>query len=581
MKRLLMISLTILIASIMTACGGSGSGDNVEGETIESVKYKVQIDVSCEENLLLNKYDVAVFIDSEEIGVLDHGTHKMFETELEEGTYVITFEKEGGSSVDGSVDIEVSSDILFKYRICCAGSQIEIETIEVLDLSDDARELVTNPSVAYVVECLKHVPSVIGIEVDPESNGADFAGLANSLGRVFFSSNLVDQESVYGDTVLEKGTDGGGSIDIFPSVEEAEKRNDYLAGCEGLFVDPGSHTVVGTIVVRISSELSEEKQDELQASIISVLTSGEIAEPVVYGSSWVAEGSGVKVTPTETAPEKTEETENEVSEPEVEVRFSKEFAKRAAVVAMTNSQATDVFATDGNTYDPSKFHSYNDVSGFYMSIYEEGTWVGKDENTWHVEGLILDIAGYDTYVKASLDVTFDGSNYIVSDVTRVLAQLKYLDSNDASKINVETMEPSDYNPFLTVTPELIENDRDEDVPEEESSSKDSVRTNWIESQFSLWDGAHKELEKLIIKNLNDEKSYKHIETGYIDVCDETMRDYVNGILQNAGVSRKVEIGDLLITTEFSAKNAFGGTVKNTAYGISSYKNNTIYLIDIT
>ena len=154
MKRLHGIFLGILMAIMLTACGGSTSGDNAEIETIEPVKYKVQIDVSCEKNLLLNKYDVAVFVDSEEIGILDHGTHKMFETELEEGTYVVSFEKEDDSSVDGSVDVEVSGDALFKYRISCKGSQIEIEVIEVVDLSDDAKIFVTN-TVFLVIQTIQ------------------------------------------------------------------------------------------------------------------------------------------------------------------------------------------------------------------------------------------------------------------------------------------------------------------------------------------------------------------------------------------------------------------------------------------
>lgn len=108
----------------------------------------------------------------------------------------------------------------------------------------------------------------------------------------------------------------------------------------------------------------------------------------------------------------------------------------------------------------------------------------------------------------------------------------------------------------------------------------SERNNWIKNQFSAWNGSHRELEKLIIRNLNDEKSYKHIETTYRDIVNESDRDDVNKVLADAGYSQRVEVGDLFIQTEFSAKNAFGGTIKNTAFGIASYANNTITLIDI-
>lgn len=108
----------------------------------------------------------------------------------------------------------------------------------------------------------------------------------------------------------------------------------------------------------------------------------------------------------------------------------------------------------------------------------------------------------------------------------------------------------------------------------------SERNNWIRNQFSVWDGAHIELEKLIISSLNDEKSYEHIETTYRDIATERDRDDVNQILENAGYSQRVEVGDLFIQTEFSAKNAFGGVIKYTAFGIASYGNSTTTLIDI-
>lgn len=113
-----------------------------------------------------------------------------------------------------------------------------------------------------------------------------------------------------------------------------------------------------------------------------------------------------------------------------------------------------------------------------------------------------------------------------------------------------------------------------------SINYNSPRNQWIRSQFSLWDGAHTDLEKLVKKQLNDEKSYEHIETTYRDISDEAVRDEVNNVLAESGYSNRVEVGDLFIQMQFSAKNAFGGVVKNTAFGISSYADNTITVVDI-
>jgi len=113
-----------------------------------------------------------------------------------------------------------------------------------------------------------------------------------------------------------------------------------------------------------------------------------------------------------------------------------------------------------------------------------------------------------------------------------------------------------------------------------SSDFKTERNEWINSQFSVWDGSHTVLKGLIKDNLNDEKSFKHIETTYIDIATEDKRDYVNDILENAGYSQRVEVGDLFIMTQFSAKNAFNATVKNTAFGIVDYSENLVRLIGI-
>lgn len=69
----------------------------------------------------------------------------------------------------------------------------------------------------------------------------------------------------------------------------------------------------------------------------------------------------------------------------------------------------------------------------------------------------------------------------------------------------------------------------------------------LPGQFSVWDGSHRNLEKLIKKGMNDEDSYKHIETLY------------NLILSGPGAPY------VKLATTFSGKNAFGATVKNTVH----------------
>ncbi|WP_211751793.1 EbhA [Paenibacillus dakarensis] len=137
--------------------------------------------------------------------------------------------------------------------------------------------LVNAPTEAYVIQRLKKVKNVADISAVTEEN--DPNGQLHKPGgytsQVYFSSNLVNQSEVYGTTIIDKGTDAGGSIEVYATAEEANKRKDYLASFDGGLFASGSHTVVGTVLVRTSNELTASQQKKLEADIIAALTSIE------------------------------------------------------------------------------------------------------------------------------------------------------------------------------------------------------------------------------------------------------------------------------------------------------------------
>lgn len=110
---------------------------------------------------------------------------------------------------------------------------------------------------------------------------------------------------------------------------------------------------------------------------------------------------------------------DETSEPS----FSADEAMKALTVACSNGlYASDVYMEDGNTIDPDKMHTYDQsqTGGYlYGSNYDDSYAV--DENTWHIDGLILgnyengSLSNYEFDVSG--DVSFDGENYLVSNVT--------------------------------------------------------------------------------------------------------------------------------------------------------------------
>ena len=59
-------------------------------------------------------------------------------------------------------------------------------------------------------------------------------------------------------------------------MEDAEKRRDYLATYDGTIYANGTHTVIGTDLVRTSNKLTATQQKELEQKVIDALTRLEL-----------------------------------------------------------------------------------------------------------------------------------------------------------------------------------------------------------------------------------------------------------------------------------------------------------------
>jgi hypothetical protein len=87
-------------------------------------------------------------------------------------------------------------------------------------------------------------------------------------------------------------------------------------------------------------------------------------------------------------------------------------------------------------------------------------------------------------------------------------------------------------------------DETEDITQEETAepelSPEEQRREFVEEQFSAWDGSHRELVRLVKDSMNDPRSFEHIETRYTDNGDT-----------------------IVLQMRFRGSNAFGALVQNT------------------
>lgn len=157
----------------------------------------------------------------------------------------------------------------------------EIDSVEKAKLAyeDSVKGLkqITAPSDDFVKERLQKVDTITEIEAVSENH--DPNGLLNKqggyIGCIYYEDNQVDRNELYiedgKDNVIDIGCEGGGAIEIFKSVDEAQTRDTYLGSFDGTGLASGSHYVYGTIIVRTSNILNGSQQLELTDKIINEL----------------------------------------------------------------------------------------------------------------------------------------------------------------------------------------------------------------------------------------------------------------------------------------------------------------------
>ncbi|MEG0799163.1 MAG: hypothetical protein RSG51_01930 [Bacilli bacterium] len=138
--------------------------------------------------------------------------------------------------------------------------------------------LLNNPKDTSVKTAIEKVEGVKSICLVTENN--DPNGQLNKdggyTGAVFFRLTQVDEiiakedGTPYGSDSCEVGTTGGGQIEIYANEKDAKKRNEYLATSDGTFL-ASFHSVRGTLVIRLSDDLTATQQKAIEEKIFNVL----------------------------------------------------------------------------------------------------------------------------------------------------------------------------------------------------------------------------------------------------------------------------------------------------------------------
>ncbi len=155
-------------------------------------------------------------------------------------------------------------------------SELE-QTLVSYEDSVQSMKQVTAPSDEFIIARLRMVQTIVDVEAVTAEH--DPNGMLNTPGGykgcIYFSDSQVSKEKLpFGvdiSKVIDIGTAGGGCIEVYGNLEDAENRNALLASYDGTVYHTGSHCIIGTCVVRTSKELTSAQQENLTKAIMEML----------------------------------------------------------------------------------------------------------------------------------------------------------------------------------------------------------------------------------------------------------------------------------------------------------------------
>ena len=158
--------------------------------------------------------------------------------------------------------------------------KIKADTDTVLEMTESVEQAIfvlkqiTVPTDEWVIERLNKVNDIKYAEAVTEDNDPNkMLGKEGGYeGCVYFTIDATRPDKIPGNTIVEKGTDAGGAIEIYSSKKDAEARIEYLSGFDDTVLYSGSYAIIGTMVIRTSYRLSDEQQLEFTNQITTALT---------------------------------------------------------------------------------------------------------------------------------------------------------------------------------------------------------------------------------------------------------------------------------------------------------------------
>jgi hypothetical protein len=161
------------------------------------------------------------------------------------------------------------------------GNSVKIIEEDIKTLNNMKSELVNkigiasnliNPNEEWLINKLSNCSDISNIQA--VTSEKDPNGLLGKEGgytsAIYFTVNQINSDK--NQDSIQLGTDGGGCVEVYENINNAQARCDYLSAFNNSILPTGSYAMIGTMVVRTSYQLDEISQYNLTDEIFESLT---------------------------------------------------------------------------------------------------------------------------------------------------------------------------------------------------------------------------------------------------------------------------------------------------------------------
>ncbi len=209
-KTTTLIVLALAMCCILTACGFTSGGrsrtaDKPTTEAPAPTVYSVYLDFDFEQNLFMATYDIEIYLDEKNVGVIEHGKAFTKQIEAEAGQHTFVFYKETDNSVSATKKFEVKEDCTVRCTLHSNTGSIDVKKFTL-------REGITGNLT---------MPKVVDLSYKDAKAQLEKAGFTNVSYRTPGGASIWEEENwtVIAQSV-EPGTVADKNVEIILSCEK-------------------------------------------------------------------------------------------------------------------------------------------------------------------------------------------------------------------------------------------------------------------------------------------------------------------------------------------------------------------------